>query len=166
MTTKKEDAELFREAMRDVKRLVSERRATAPAKRPRARARAVMLEEPATPASPAAGDELSFARPGLRGGVLRQLRRGQYRVESTLDLHGLTAEQARAALREFLGEARARGLRCVRIVHGKGLRSGRDGPVLRSLVAAALRRYSCVLAFVPAPPADGGRGAVYVLLRP
>jgi DNA-nicking Smr family endonuclease len=96
--------------------------------------------------------------------VLRKLRRGEYRVGGELDLHGLTAVQAKQALRAFLAAAVARHAGCVRIIHGKGLRSGHRGPVLKSVVSGVLRRTAAVVAFVSARPVDGGTGAVYVLL--
>src|SRR5437588_427440 len=97
---------------------------------------------------------------------VRRLRGGEYRVEREIDLHGLTAAEAKQALREFLIEALERRVRCVRIVHGKGLRSGHRGPVLKSTVSGVLRRTGAVLAYVSARPVDGGTGAVYVLLSP
>jgi DNA-nicking Smr family endonuclease len=112
----------------------------------------------------ASGEELSFRRPGVAESVLRKLRRGEYRVGGELDLHGLTAVQAKQALRAFLAAAVARHAGCVRIIHGKGLRSGHRGPVLKSVVSGGLRRTAAVVAFVSARPVDGGTGAVYVLL--
>jgi DNA-nicking Smr family endonuclease len=112
------------------------------------------------------GDTVSFKRSGIQETVLKKLRRGQYRVEAELDLHGLNAEQARAELRRFLSEALARQLHSVRIVHGKGLRSGHRGPVLKTLTVSLLRRVSAVQAFCSARHIDGGTGAVYVLLSP
>ena len=132
--------------------------------------RAAVLREnlDADPADPALapGDELAFHRPPVQATVLRRLRRGEYRVEREIDLHGLTVLEAKAALRAFLLEALEAGVRCVRIVHGKGLRSGHRGPVLKSAVSALLRRTGAVLAFVSARPVDGGTGALYVLLAP
>ncbi|GIX21620.1 MAG: hypothetical protein KatS3mg121_0403 [Gammaproteobacteria bacterium] len=96
--------------------------------------------------------------------MLRKLRGGRYRIGAELDLHGLRAGEARAALAEFLREARGRGTRCVRIVHGKGRGSGRRGPVLKPLVTDYLARREDVLAFCTARPNDGGSGALYVLL--
>jgi DNA-nicking Smr family endonuclease len=87
-------------------------------------------------------------------------------VQRELDLHGLTVVEAKAVLRRFLIRALEEQVRCVRIIHGKGLRSGHRGPVLKSTVAAVLRRTGAVLAFVSARPVDGGTGAVYVLLGP
>lgn len=112
-----------------------------------------------------AGDELVFRRPGVQETRLRRLRRGQYPVQAEIDLHGLTGEAARRVLQDFLGHALGEGMQCVRIVHGKGLRSGARGPVLRRVVTSLLRRTPSVAAFVPATPADGGTGALYVLLN-
>jgi DNA-nicking Smr family endonuclease len=168
-----EDASLFREAVSDVRPLRHDRPPATPRKRPgRARsARAdplAVLDEtlhgPLGDPLVASGDELSFRRPGVAESVLRKLRRGEYRVAGEIDLHGLTVTQAKQVLREFLGAALARHAGCVRIIHGKGLRSGQRGPVLKGLVSGVLRRTSAVVAFVSARPADGGTGALYVLL--
>jgi DNA-nicking Smr family endonuclease len=97
--------------------------------------------------------------------VLRRLRRGDYRVEAGIDLHGLGLVEARAQLRAFLLAAQARQLRCVRIVHGKGLRSGQRGPVLKQAVDGLLRRAALILAFTSAGMRDGGTGATLALLR-
>ncbi len=110
-------------------------------------------------------DALSFRRPGVRDQQLRRLRRGLYPIEDELDLHGLHQAAARDSLREFLEFNRNAGHRCVRIVHGKGYRSGTRGPILKIAVNAWLRRHSDVLAFTSARAIDGGTGAVYVLLR-
>jgi DNA-nicking Smr family endonuclease len=111
------------------------------------------------------GGELSFQRAGVRTQVMRRLRRGLYPVEDELDLHGLTQTAARERLAEFLERGRDTGARCVRIIHGKGYRSGARGPVLKTAVNLWLRRHSDVMAFVSARAIDGGTGAVYVLLR-
>ena len=168
-----DDAALFREATRDVKPLAHEREVL-PGKRPSARARftradrEAILEESLQPPpdDPAlvGGDELAFTRPGVRQDVLRRLRRGHYRVQAELDLHGLTVREAKAILREFLVEALRRGAHCVRIIHGKGLRSGPRGPVLKQAVAVTLRRSGHVIAYASARAVDGGTGAVYALL--
>ena len=168
------DRALFREATRGVKPLRQAQRVPDDAPRPRARARFAraarlqLLEEipQGSPDEPelAAGDATLFARPGVTAGTLRKLRRGQYRVQAQLDLHGLTAAEAKLQLHEFLLASLQRNARCLRIVHGKGLRSGAKGPVLRQLVNSALRRTAQVLAFASARPVDGGTGALYVLL--
>lgn len=112
-----------------------------------------------------AGEHLSYRVDGLQESAFRRLRRGTYRIEAELDLHGMNSEQARIALNDFLVDSLDRGLRCVRVIHGKGLRSSHQGPVLKSRVDRWLRRTKQVLAFVSARPQHGGSGAVYVLLR-
>jgi DNA-nicking Smr family endonuclease len=116
-------------------------------------------------AAPSAADPLSFRRPGVRDQTLRQLRRGRYPVEDELDLHGLNQAAARDQLAGFIAASRHAGLRCVRVVHGKGYRSGARGPVLKVAVNTWLKRHPDVLAFTSARAIDGGTGAVYVLLR-
>ena len=110
------------------------------------------------------GDELLYARNGIGSQTLRKLRRGHWVIQGELDLHGLTTEEARQRLVEFLNASVRRGARCVRIIHGKGLRSGHRGPVLKGAVSGVLRRTAAVVAFVSARPVDGGTGALYVLL--
>ena len=170
------DIRLFREAVRDVKRLpgdeaqaVAGRRRPAPplARFSRADRHAVLLESlSAEVGDPelAGGDELVYHRAGVQKSVLRKLRRGQYRVQAEIDLHGMTVPEAKQALREFLANALDRQFRCVRIIHGKGLRSGHRGPVLKGVVSSVLRRVGPVVAYVSARQVDGGTGAVYVLL--
>jgi len=172
--SKDTDRELFREAVRDVRRLSSAtRNIEHPKPAPKARfmradQREVLRESllPVTdPALLETGDELSFRRDGIPETVLRKLRRGEYVVDAELDLHGMNAEDARAAMKEFLLNALGTHMRCIRIVHGKGRRSGPRGPVLKNLVNRWLRQVDAVVAFGSARPNDGGSGAVYVLLR-
>lgn len=111
------------------------------------------------------GDELLFSRNGVQNSVMRKLRRGQYRSEAELDLHRLTAVQAHQALTSFILHCQRRHLRCVRIIHGKGLGSKDQRPVLKGRVNQWLRQWDDVLAFCSARPCDGGSGATYVLLR-
>jgi DNA-nicking Smr family endonuclease len=113
----------------------------------------------------AGGDALSFQRAGVRTQVMRRLRRGLYPVEDELDLHGLSQSEARYQLAEFIAISRDAGRRCVRIIHGKGYRSGARGPVLKSAVNLWLRQHLDVMAFASARAIDGGTGALYVLLR-
>jgi DNA-nicking Smr family endonuclease len=116
-------------------------------------------------AAPTGADVLSFSRPGVRARTLKHLRRGLYPIENELDLHGLTQTAARDYLADFLDYSRNAGHRCVRIVHGKGYRSGARGPILKIAVNAWLKRHADVMAFTSARAIDGGTGAVYVLLR-
>lgn len=113
----------------------------------------------------AAGDELVYVRSGIPRSVLRNLRRGHWVIREHFDLHGLTAPQARMATAAFLAACVQRGVRCVRIVHGKGLRSPNRVPVLKRKLGHWLMQRDEVLAFCEARPADGGSGAVVVLLR-
>jgi DNA-nicking Smr family endonuclease len=169
-----DEAALFREAIRGVKPLTHAQRVAAAAPKPRARARFTRADRQAvleeilhgSPDEPAleTADASLFVRPGVSATTLRKLRRGQFRVQAELDLHGLTQAEAKVQLREFLIAAVNGNARCLRIVHGKGLRSGPKGPVLRELVNRTLRRYAPVLAFASARQVDGGTGALYVLL--
>ena len=111
------------------------------------------------------GSRIEFARPGLQRRELRRLRRGYYAVQDQLDLHGLFAAEAEQAVLDFIGGARRRGLRCIRVVHGKGRSSTGGRPVLKAGVDRWLRLCEGVLAFCPAPDNAGGAGAVHVLLR-
>jgi DNA-nicking Smr family endonuclease len=110
------------------------------------------------------GDEAAWRRPGMSPAVLRDLRRGRWVVEANADLHGLNRDEARHQVGLFLSECLIRNHRCVRIVHGKGLRSPGREPVLKKLVLGWLSQRREVLAFCQARPADGGAGAVIVLL--
>jgi DNA-nicking Smr family endonuclease len=110
------------------------------------------------------GDELTYLADGLRRDVLRKLRRGHWVVEDELDLHGMNRQTAALAVLDFLKASKRRRLRCVRIVHGKGLGSHQRQPVLKGLLRKWLRRED-VLAFSQAPAAQGGSGAVLVLLK-
>lgn len=167
---------LFRHAMRGVRRLNAGNRHIGAPRKPRARARFARAEHHAvlresmgalSPLDPVqeTGDALLFRRPGTSEQVFRRLRSGQYRVEAELDLHGLTAAHAETALREFLAECLHESVHVVRVVHGKGLRSGNRGPVLKQVVNAYLRRVGAVLAFASAREVDGGSGALLVLLE-
>jgi len=109
-------------------------------------------------------DHLSFRRPGIGTDVTRKLRRGDWSIQRQLDLHGLRRDDAREALSIFIREAHKQGIRCVRVVHGKGLGSPGKAPVLKNRVHSWLVQKNEVLAFVQAKPADGGAGALVVLL--
>lgn len=168
-----DEAALFRDAVRDARPLRTSR-PDSPRKRPVPKARfarqdrqAVLVESldvPSPDIGTESGEALVYRRPGVPESVLRKLRRGAYRVDDEIDLHGMIAVEAKAALRAFLVEALGRNHRCVRIVHGKGLRSGPRGPVLKSIVNTLLRKLDAVLAFTSARQVDGGTGAIYVLL--
>ena len=176
MNSKRADpeAEVFREAMRDVKPIDARARVPVTRRKPPAKARftaadrAMVLVESLKGLGEGeitdTGDEISFHRAGVQDGVMRKLKRGEYRVEDTCDLHGLRSDEAKACLREFLAHALARNLRCVRIIHGKGKNSGPRGPVIKTAVNMILRKTGPVLAFTSARRIDGGTGAINVLL--
>ncbi len=170
-----EEAELFRETVGSIaplpraQRLKPQRPKLSP--RPRQTERdereviSHLLDHPLDPDMLETGDELEYRQDGVQLSVMRKLKRGQYACQSELDLHGLVVAQAREQVVAFLDRARSRGQRCVRIIHGKGLRSSPRGPVLKLKVANWLRLRHEVLAYCSARPVDGGTGAVYVLLR-
>jgi DNA-nicking Smr family endonuclease len=110
--------------------------------------------------------ELSFRRPGVGPDVLRKLRRGEWVIQDHLDLHGARVDEAHDLLAGFLREALRRGLRCIRVVHGKGLGSKDKVPVLKGKARVWLAQREEVIAFCQARPAEGGSGALVVLLRP
>jgi DNA-nicking Smr family endonuclease len=110
-------------------------------------------------------EALSFRRPGIGADVVRKLRKGQWSVQKQLDLHNLRTEEARDALGQFIRESYKNGIRCVRVVHGKGLGSPGKVSVLKPKVQSWLIQKNQVLAFVQATPAQGGAGALVVLLQ-
>lgn len=170
-----EDRALFRHAMRGVRRISRDDRATSTPKRPKPRARFARAERQAvlqeslghgSPLAPVeeSGDALLYRRPEVGMATFRRLRAGQFRVEGEIDLHGLTAAMVEPALREFLADARRHRARVVRVIHGKGRRSGNRGPVLKLVASNFLCRIGAVLAFASAREVDGGSGAILVLL--
>lgn len=167
-----DDAALFRDAIGPVRELPA---APPPPQKPKPRATPRMArrdEEEALSefrramAADAleAGDALSHRREGVPPRTFQRLRRGQFAVQDELDLHHATAAAAESMLREFLAGARREGLGVVRVIHGKGLHGGSNAPVLKNLVDRVLRQRADVLAFHSAPAAQGGTGAVLVLL--
>ncbi len=169
-----DDADLFRRQMSDARPLRQEA-VPPPTSRVRPRARfsrrdersalRESLEADAESMEFESGQSLSFARPSVGHRTLRKLARGNFSVQSEIDLHGLTVAEARTALADFIEDSVDRGHRCVRIIHGKGLGSGNRGPILKRKVDSWLRKWDAVLAFISARQADGGTGAIYVLLR-
>ena len=111
-------------------------------------------------------DHLSFRRPGVGMDVAQKLRKGKWSIQRQIDLHGLRSDEARDALGSFIREAHKQGIRCVRVVHGKGLGSPGKAPVLKDKVHRWLVQKAEVVAFVQAQPAQGGAGALVVLLQP
>ncbi len=111
-------------------------------------------------------EQLSFRRKGIGRDVVHKLRAGHWSIQRQIDLHGLRTDEAREALGSFIRLSHRQGLRCVRVVHGKGLGSPGRMPVLKGRVHSWLVQKNEVLAFVQARPAEGGAGALVVLLRP
>lgn len=168
-----DDHALFLSAIGDVRRLDE---APLPPSAPKPRPRARMAEQDDEAAREAfrhtldaslleAGDALAYRRDELPVRTWQRLKRGELSAQEELDLHGTDARTAEALLRAFINDARRHGVGCVRVIHGKGRQS--DGaPVLKNLVDRMLRHRGDVLAFHSAPPAQGGTGAVVVLLAP
>ena len=111
-------------------------------------------------------EALSFRRPSVGPEVTRKLRKGEWSIQREIDLHGLRSDEARLALTAFIREAHKHGIRCVRVVHRKGLGSPGKTPVLKSKVHSWMVKKNQVMAFVQAKPAEGGAGALVVLLTP
>ena len=111
------------------------------------------------------GEELLYLRTGQSPDVLSKLRRGFWVVQAQIDLHGLISDEAREYVAEFLGSCKKRNIRCVRIVHGKGLGSRNREPVLKHKLRNWLMQRDEVIAYAQAKPEDGGSGAVIVLLK-
>jgi len=168
------DSELFRKAVADAVPLASDRIHHEPPLPPAIPRQHLLDEATALDESlhgPAlidlhleGGDEAAWRRDSLPKAWLRDLRRGRWVTQEKLDLHGLNRDQARSAVAAFLVECREHDYRCVRIVHGKGLSSPGREPVLKKLVLGWLSQRSEVLAFCQARAAEGGAGAVVVLL--
>lgn len=169
-----DDIELFRSSVGPVQRLRQDR-VHARARRPQPLPRQTLEEarqvlHDAVAGQPGfeeleTGDELWFVRPGTQHRLLRKLRRGHFSIGAELDLHGMTVAEARETLTGFLKECHRRGVRAVRIVHGKGRRSPHGRPVLKGKLDRWLRLREDVVAFASARAVDGGTGAVYVLLK-
>ncbi|TXT26039.1 MAG: Smr protein/MutS2 [Gallionellaceae bacterium] len=165
-----EDSVLFRQALEGVTPLPPSDRATIqppPARATPAHRQPESPEISDTLSDHGAGDEplVEFLRSGIARTTLRKLRRGQPPIQDNLDLHGLASDEARRLLQEFLRDAAQRGLRCVRVIHGKGRQAGGGEGVLKTRTRHWLTQCAEVLAFCEAPPGEGGGGAVKVLLK-
>jgi DNA-nicking Smr family endonuclease len=170
-----EEADLFRSALADVtplspaERVVHERPRPSPLPLQRLKDDIEVLRDSlgaaGWDADAETGEELSYVREGIGQHTLRKLRRGHWVIQDELDLHGLNSQDARELLVEFLAQCGRRGLRCVRIIHGKGLGSRNREPVLKRKVGVWLMRRDEILAFCQARRTEGGGGAVVVLLK-
>lgn len=169
-----DEAAVFRDAVRDVAPLAGFNKAAVSGRRPQPIPRPIGDDEQTAPHDSLSdhislemetGDQWAFVRPGLSRQTLRRLRRGYWRIEAQLDMHGFTRDEARLELVSFLDASHKRGFRCVRVIHGKGLTSRNQEPVLKARIGNWLVQRSDVLAFSQARPEDGGSGAVLVLLK-
>ena len=169
-----EDVRLFQQAIGPVRKIAGASSTVArpqPTPEPRqsqmdeARVAGELIRSAIDPAEIEVGEELSYLKPGLSPRLLRRLKRGHFSIADEIDLHQMTLAVARTAVKQFLDENKREGRLCVKIIHGKGLRSRAEGPVVKRLVDGMLRQRADVLAFASAKPAEGGTGAVIVLLR-
>ncbi len=170
------EAEIFRNAVGDVVPLRKQNRADVAVPPPapiahqhqadeRAALQATMSDEFDVTTLLDVDAALSYTRSGIGSDVVRKLRKGHWAIQDEFDLHGMRRDEAREALADFLREVTRRGLRCVRIIHGKGLGSVNKEPVLKGMVHRWLIQKDEVIAFCQAKAADGGSGALVVLLR-
>jgi len=173
-TVSDDDMALFREAVGDVRsvendRIESTERPTAPLIRKTDQDDRSVMDSLLNELSEAdlleTGEHLSYTQPGVQRSVLRKLKSGRYSLQSEIDLHGLTVNEARQELSDFLKAAQERRHLCVRVIHGKGRKNAERSPRLKPAVNQWLQRNKQVLAFCSARVNDGGTGAVYVLLK-
>jgi DNA-nicking Smr family endonuclease len=171
VTISNDDRKAFAAATADVRPLKRNNLAELELDRPTPRAhqsraaRVAVLEESLTgPDGDEASADVGFRRKRLGTKAFRKLRRGEYAIEAEIDLHGMRLDEAKQALKQFLSKCVSSRLACVRVIHGKGTRSGPEGPVLKPSVHLWLSRWDAVLAFASAQSRHGGSGAVYVLL--
>ncbi|MBT8053327.1 MAG: Smr/MutS family protein [Gammaproteobacteria bacterium] len=122
-----------------------------------------LLDDPGDVCDAETGEELLFLKAGYQKRVLRRLRKGQYSVADTIDLHHMSVATAKQVLLDFIDHALDRRQACIRVIHGKGLRS-RNLPLLKMMTNKLLQKHSSVVAFASCRPVDGGTGATNVLL--
>ena len=164
------DGDLFQQAMEGVTPITPSNRILPPPPARRVPPRSTAIPSPAitdTLSDHGANEVIltSYLRNGLNRMTLRKLRRGQWPVQDSIDLHGNTSDEARRLLVEFLHHALHHGLRCVSVIHGKGWRAEGGEGILKIRVRHWLTQYQQVLAFCEAPANAGGGGAVWVLLK-
>lgn len=170
------EADLFQQAVKDVRPLPPVQRAELRAKKPKPipqqfirdeqQALADSLSDHYIPAYELeTGEELLYLRDGHSPDILSKLRRGHWVIQAAIDLHGLITDEARLYVASFLNDCKKRGIRCVRIVHGKGLGSRNREPVLKHKLRGWLMQRDEVIAYAEARRQDGGSGAVIVLIK-
>jgi DNA-nicking Smr family endonuclease len=174
----RDDNELFLEAMKEVREIAEFRRL--PVRRKRCgplRAQSVADSETVKTLRdlvagrgplylPHTQEYVQWINPAYKGDILGRLSEGRFAVQDCLDLHGLVVAEAETEVRAFIEESLKKGYHCVKIIHGRGLRSP-NGPVLKQVLLTWLsgRFRKHLIAFVTARQCDGGLGALYVLLR-
>ena len=174
-----DDAELFRKSMGEVRKITAKAEPPRPlppapdARMSRADEAHVLIELKLLPdnadllewSSLEGADRMQYLAQGYPPKILRKLRRGQFKVQDEIDLHHMPLAVAKTSLNVFLHEAKQRRIACVLLIHGKGLRSGSTGPVLKNMLDRDLRRRQDVIGFTSAPLSQGGTGALLVLLK-
>ena len=165
------DASFFSEAMKDVRPLTKHDKVIHESRPPKVKFQpeyddiGPVFAEPSIDGDIGVEESLFYNSGGLQQNQIKKLKRGQFVIEDTLDLHGMNREQANLALGIFLDDAQQQGYRCVNVIHGKGYRSSDNIGVLKSLVNYWLQQHPGIVAFASAPPKDGGTGALNILLR-
>ena len=168
--------DLFSQAVKDVRPLSQDDRAIPPVKKPKPIPKQFLRDEQQALVDslsdhyiPAyeleTGEELLYLREGHSPDILSKLRRGKWVVQANIDLHGLISDEARLYVSTFISDCKKRGIRCIRIVHGKGLGSRNREPILKHKLRGWLMQKDEVIAYAEAKKQDGGSGAVIVLLK-
>lgn len=170
------EAGVFRKAVNDVRPLQDSGRVLLRPEPPRRKPQPLLREEQQALADsfsdhyiPAHeledGGHLQYLRAGHSPDILRKMRRGHWVIRAQLDLHGMVTDEARSCVAEFLLHCLQRNIRCVRIIHGKGLSSKNREPVLKNRLRSWLMQCEEVIAYCQAREMDGGSGALMVLLK-
>ena len=168
--------DLFSQAVKDVRPLSQDDRAIHPVQKPKPIPKQFLRDEQQALVDslsdhyiPAyeleTGEELLYLRDGHSPDILSKLRRGKWVVQANIDLHGLISDEARLYVSTFISDCKKRGIRCIRIVHGKGLGSRNREPILKHKLRGWLMQKDEVIAYAEAKKQDGGSGAVIVLLK-
>jgi DNA-nicking Smr family endonuclease len=176
VVTRTDDDKLFAQAVKDVRPMASQNRTTHIAVKPKPIPRKLVHEDQQAIADGLsdhfipvfeleANAALAYLAHGHSPDILRKLRRKHWPIGAAIDLHGMTSDEARLYVASFISDCKQRGIRCVRIVHGKGLSSRNQAPVLKNKLRSWLMQIDVVIAYVAAKKEDGGDGAVVVLLR-
>ena len=172
-----DDADIFKQAVKDVKPLkIKSLKAEVQSKKPKPKPIAHKLIEDEQKVlrdslsdeffdNIESGEALSYLKKNHSPDILRKLKKGYWVIQKSIDLHGLISEEAKIYIVNFIAECKKRKIRCIKIIHGKGLRSANKEPVLRNKVKNWLAQKDEVIAYVEAPRHDGGSGAVIVLLK-